>query len=44
MESGNDVSLCISSREIGFGEIRLTVIPFSMQNQDEGMIFDFPIN
>lgn len=44
MESGNDVSLCISSREIGFGEIPLTVIHFSMQNQDAGMIFDFPIN
>lgn len=44
MESGNDVSLCISSREIEFGEIRLTVIHFSMQNQDAGMMFDFPIN
>lgn len=44
MGSGNDVSLCISSREIGFGEIRITIIHLSMQNQDAGMIFDFPIN
>ena len=39
--------MCLSAYrhgEIGFSEIPLTVIHSSMQNQDAGMIFDFPIN